>query len=214
MGRGLQLEPEGPVSADGHRYLRDYIKPELVGGIWLGVFFLNLLVEEYEVNLKVLLIAMLAVIALLLWLGLLGWIGPFLALFKNLGVRIDALGYLLIAAMFLLAIAISWLRGLFHYVAITPNYMNIQAGPTETGQHIGHEDYNTYVDTGDFLERLLGFGRIGITFRDRSRMPMMLLVGRIGRVAKRLEAIRSKIALDRPQQPSDQPAEPSQGKAD
>ena len=182
----------------GQGHLSDVIKPELIGGVWLGIFFLNFLVDEYEINLKVLLIVVLFLVSLFLWLAFLGWVEPFLRFFRNLGIRIDPLGYILIAGIFSLAAAVSWIRGLFYYVAITPNYMNVQAGPTETGRHIGHEDYNTHVDTGDFLERLFGFGRIGITFRDRSRMPMVLLVGRIGKVAKRLEAIRSKIALDRP----------------
>lgn len=182
----------GGISSWGEAFSRT------IGGVWLAVFFLNFLIEEYEVNLKMLFIVLLAVGVVFLWLGYLGWLVSFLRFFKKLGIRIDPLGYILIAGIFFAATVISYLRGLFYYVAITPNYMNIQVGPTETGQHIGQEDYNTHVDTGDFLERLFGFGRIGITFRDRSRMPMVLLVGRIGKVAKALEAIRSKIALDRP----------------
>ena len=101
--------------------------------------------------------------------------------------------------MFMLAILIAWLRGLFYYVAITPNYMNIQVGPTETGEQIAREEYSTRIDTGDFLERLLGFGRIIITFSDQRRQPMMLLVGRIGKKAALLESIRGKLAFDRHQ---------------
>ena len=169
-----------------------------VGGVWLAVFFLNFLIEEYEVNLKIILIVVLAVGALFLWLGYLRWLDDFFRFFKRLGIQIDPLGYLLIAGIFFLAVVISWIRGLFYYVAITPNYMNIQAGPTETGEHVGHEDYNTHVDTGDFLERLFGFGRISITFRDRTRTPIKLLIWPIGKRAGDLEKVRSKIALDRP----------------
>jgi hypothetical protein len=190
----------------GEGHLSDTLLPETIGGAWLAVFFLNFLIEEYEINLKVLFIMILFVGVVFLWLGYLGWLGEFLRFFKHLGIRMDPLGYILIAGIFFAATVISYLRGLFYYVAITPNYMNIQVGPTETGQHIGHEDYNTHVDTGDFLERLFGFGRISITFRDRSRMPMVLLVGRIGKRAKDLESVRSKIALDRPHTA---PAEPS-----
>jgi len=53
------------------------------------------------------------------------------------------------------------------------------------------------VDTGDFLERLLGFGRIIITFNERRRPPMILLVSRIGKKAAMLERIRGKLAVDR-----------------
>jgi hypothetical protein len=185
-----------------------------VGGGWLAVFFLNFLIEEYEVNLKFLLIVVLAVGALFLWLAYLDKLLSFLRFFKRLGIRIDPLGYLLIAGIFFLAAVVSWIRGLFYYVAITPNYLNVQAGPTETGQHIGHEDYNTTVDTGDFLERLFGFGRVGITFRDRTRMPMVLLVWRIGKRAANLEKVRSKIALDRPHAVRVAPSESGSGVAD
>lgn len=179
-----------------------YIAPEwahapIVGGAWLGVFFANFLVDEYELSIKVLLIGILCATVLVLWLTFMEWLMPFLRLFRHLAITINGTGYLIIALMFLLAIGISWLRGLFYYVAITPNYLNIQIGPTETGEQISREEYSTRVDTGDFLERLLGFGRIIITFADQRRQPMMLLVGRIGKRAAKLESIRGKIAVDR-----------------
>ncbi len=170
---------------------------ELVGGVWLAVFFLNFLVDEYELSIKVLLIIILCAIVLGLWLTLLDWLQPFLRVFTRLDIAISGTGYVVISAIFLLAIAISWLKGLFYYVAITPNYMNIQVGPTETGEQVSREEFSTRVDTGDFLERLLGFGRIMVTFADQRRQPMMLLVGKIGKRAARLESIRGKLAVDR-----------------
>ncbi len=175
------------------------LNAEILGGVWLGMFILNFLVDEYEMSIKVLLIVLLCMIVLTLWLLFLDWLAPFLRFFRHLGIHISAMGYLLLAALFTLAILISWLRGLFYYVAITPNYMNIQIGPTETGEQIAREEYSTRIDTGDFLERLLGFGRIVITFSDQRRQPIMLLVCRIGKKAARLESIRGKIALDRHQ---------------
>jgi len=186
------------------KVLTDITVP-IVGGVWFAVFALNFLVDEYVVSIKVLLIVILCILALLLWLHFMTWVGPFVRWFRHLGIEIDWVGYLLIAGLFSLAIIISWLRGLFYYVAITPNYMNIQIGPTETGEQVSREEYSTRVDTGDFLERLFGFGRIIITFRDHRRQPMSLLVGRIGRQARMLESIRGKLALDRhnslPQEP-------------
>ncbi len=173
------------------------INAGIVGGIWVGVFILNFLVDEYEMSIKVLLIVLLCVIVLLLWLMFMGWLMPFLKFFRHFGIEISPMGYMLLAMVFSLAILIAWLRGLFYYVAITPNYMNIQVGPTETGEQIAREEYSTRIDTGDFLERLLGFGRIIITFSDQRRQPMMLLVGRIGKKATLLESIRGKLALDR-----------------
>ena len=136
-----------------------YIRPEIVGGIWFAIVFLNLLVEEYNISVKVLVIAMVSSGFFLLWLHLLGWVVPFLKLFRHLALAISGTGFLLVAIIGLLTIFISWLKGLFYYATITPNYMNIQEGPTESGKHIGREDYNTVVDTTDFLERLMGFGR-------------------------------------------------------
>jgi hypothetical protein len=56
------------------------------------------------------------------------------------------------------------------------------------------------VDTSDFLERLLGFGRIIITFRDKKREPISLLVWRIQEKVQMLERVRGKFAIDHQQQ--------------
>ena len=169
---------------------------EIVGGCWLAIFFLNFLVDEYEMSIKVLLICLLCVLVLVLWLTFLDWLGAFLRFFGRLDVVISAVGYLMITLIFALAVAISWVRGLFYYVAITPNCLNIQAGLTETGEQVLREEHSTRIDTGDFLERLLGFGRLIVTFRDHRRQPMVMLISRIGRRARAMEAIRGKLAFD------------------
>jgi hypothetical protein len=176
------------------------IDPKVVGGVWFVVFFLNFLIEEYDINIRILLIGFASIGCLLLWLHLMGAVLPFLRLFGHLAFSISGTGYLLIAVIGFLTIGISWLRGLFHYVAITPNYADIQFGPTESGEQIGREDYNTKIDTSDFLERLLGFGRISITFKDKSRPPLTLLVWRIQQKAEMLEQVRATFAVDRPTQ--------------
>jgi hypothetical protein len=190
------------------------IDPTVVSGVWLAIFFLNFLIEEYDLNIRVLLIGIAGIGCLLLWLHLMGAVLPFLRLFRHLAFSISGTGYLLIAVIGFLTVGISWLRGLFYYVAITPNYIDIQVGPTESGEQIGREDYNTKIDTSDFLERLLGFGRISITFKDRSRPPLTLLVWRIHKKAEMLEQVRATFAVDRPQQfaaqePGQPPAPPA-----
>ena len=170
---------------------------EIVGGAWLAVFFLNFLVDEYEMNIKVLLILTLCLMVVFLWLLFMGWTTQFLRFFRLLHISISAMGYLTITLIFLLAVVVSWIRGLFYYVAITPNYLNIQAGPTETGEQVSREEYGTRIDTGDFLERLLGFGRLIVTFSDPHRQPTVLLISRIGRRARTLESIRGKLAIER-----------------
>lgn len=176
------------------------ISPAAIGGIWFAVFFLNFLIEEYDISIKILLITIVSLGFFLLWLHLLGWVVPFLKLFRNIAVSMNATVYLLVGIIGLLAIVISWLKGLFYYVSITPNYINLQEGPTESGEQIGREDYNSRIDTSDFLERLMGFGRIIITFKDRKREPIAVLVWRIQKKAQLLESVRAKFAIDHLQQ--------------
>ena len=173
----------------------------VIGGFWLAVFFVNFLVEEYSISIKILLISLVTLGCFLLWLHLLGWVVDFLRLFKHLALSINATGYLLIGIIGLLTIFISWFKGLFYYMTITPNYMNLQEGPTESGEQIGREDYNSRIDTSDFLERLMGFGRIIITFKDRKREPITVLVWRIQKRAQMLERVRAKFAIDHLQPP-------------
>lgn len=186
------------------------INPGIIGGIWFAVVFLNLLVEEYNITVKVLIIAVVSSGFFLLWLHLLDWVVPFLKLFGHLALSINGTGFLLVAIIGLLIIFISWLKGLFYYVTITPNYMNIQEGPTESGRHIGREDYNTVVDTTDFLERLMDFGRIVIIFKDMKTQPIVLLVWRIHKKAQMLERVRGKFAIDFNEQQAQVHTEPSQ----
>ncbi|HUT62289.1 MAG TPA: hypothetical protein VNA25_31000 [Phycisphaerae bacterium] len=168
----------------------------IIGGVWFATFFMNFLIDEFEMSVKVLLIVVLLAALLTLWLLFMDWLWPFVRFFRHLGIRMSWIGYLLLAAVFSFAIFMSWLRGLFYYVAITPNYINFQTGPTETGEQISREEYSTRVDTGDFLERLMGFGRIIITFADQRRQPMMLLVSHIGKRAASLESIRGVMTVD------------------
>lgn len=174
------------------------IDPKVVGGVWFAIFFVNFLVEEYNVTLKLLIIAFSCTGFVLLWLHLLGWVTGFLGLFGHLAFSISGMGYLLIAIIGALTIGISWLRGLFYYVAITPNNLDTQAGPAEAGEQIGREDYSTKIDTRDFLERLLGFGRIIVIFKDGHRPPIDLLVWRVDRKAQMLDKVRAKLTVDRP----------------
>jgi len=172
------------------------IDPHLVGGSWLLVFFLNFLIDEYEVSFQVVLTVILLLLALGLWLTFLDWLKPFMDFIGRLGIVIDSLGYLLFALVFSFAVAISWVRGMFYYAAITPNFINIQNGPSENGEQISREEYNTKIDTGDFLERLLGFGRIIVIFSDTRRHPLSFLVWGIHTKSQKLEAVRAKLEVD------------------
>lgn len=169
---------------------------QIVGGLWVLTFLLSFLVDEYEMSVKILSIIVLLVLLLVLWLHLLGWLGGFFRILGRVSVSMSWQGFLFFGLLFSIGIVSSWIKGLFYYVAITPNYLNLQVGLTETGEQVAREDYSTRVDTGDFLERIMGFGRIVVVFRDNRRLPMSLLVGRIGKKAAVLESIRGKLAVD------------------
>ncbi|MBN2590223.1 MAG: YIP1 family protein [Sedimentisphaerales bacterium] len=167
-----------------------------IGGIWFAIFFLNFLVEEYNISIKISLIFIVSTGFFLLWLHLIGKVMAFLGFFKNIAISMNAAVYLLVGILGLVTIFISWLRGMFYYITLTPNYMNLQDGPTESGEQIGREDYNTRIDTSDILERLMGFGRIIISFKDRNKEPISVLVWRIKSKAESLERVRGKLAID------------------
>lgn len=169
--------------------------PKTVGGVFFGIFFLNFLVEEYNIRLIVIVTSLVSFGFLLLWLELVGWVVPFFRLFKRLAFEISGTGYLLVCIIGLLTILISWIRGLFYYVVITPNYINIQKGLTETGEQIARRDFYTSVDTTDLVERLFGIGKINITFKESERKPMTLLVWRIGKKAEKLEEMGTKLIV-------------------
>ncbi|MBN2136430.1 MAG: hypothetical protein JW720_01350 [Sedimentisphaerales bacterium] len=175
------------------------VSPAAVGGVWFIIFLLNFIIEEYNVSIKVLLIALVSLGFFLLWLHLLDCVVGFLALFKHIAVSMNTTVYLLVGVIGVVTLFISWLKGLFYYITITPNYMNVQEGPTESGEQIGREDYNSRVDTSDFIERLMGFGRIIITFKDKKRQPITVLVWQIQRKTQLLEKVRAKFAIDHPQ---------------
>ena len=173
-----------------------FINPSVIGGIWFAVVFINVLVEEYNISLKLLLIIIVTAGFFLLWLHLLGAVMWFFKLLRHIALTISSTGFFLISIVALFTILISWLRGLFFYAAITPNYINLQEGPTETGQQLSREDYNTVIDTSDFLERLMGFGRIIIIFKDMQKTPLVFLVWQIRQKAQMIERVRGKFAID------------------
>lgn len=172
------------------------LDPKLLGGIWLGVFFLNFLMEEYDIDLRALIIAVIVVAATFMWMAVMGWMPEFFRFFHRFEIEIDAAGYLLIAAIFILAILYSIFKGTFQYVEITPNYLNIQMGLAETGEQLSREQYSTRIEAEDLVERLLGFGRLIITFRDTRRPPMVFLVHGVGRKSAQLEGIRGTYLVD------------------
>ncbi len=173
------------------------VNPGTLGAVWLGFFLLNFVVEEYEAGIKEVLLMVVSIAGLTLWLSYLNWLDGFWNFLGGISAEMGGVAYLLISLVFLLAIATSWVKGLFHYAAFTPNFVNLQKGPTESGEQIGREEFDTLVDTSDLLERLLGFGSIIIRFHDARKEPLRMLVWGIGSKSRKLENLRSAITIDR-----------------
>jgi hypothetical protein len=182
----LDPDPTLPLSLEVVRMI------EIVGGVWFAIFFFNFLIEEYNVRLMVIVLSLVSIGFLLLLLILFECMSSFFKLFRHLDVFISWKGYLLVGLIGLLTVIISWIKGLFYYVVITPNYLNIQEGLTETGKQIARRDFHTSVDTTDLAERLFGFGKIVVTFKQSEKEPMTLYVWRIGTKAKKLEEMGTK----------------------
>ena len=98
--------------------------------------------------------------------------------------------------IFIIAILYSILKGSFQYAEITPNYINIQTGLAETGEQLSREQFSTKIDAEDLIERLFGFGRLIVTFRDTRRPPMVFLIHNVGKKSAQLEGIRGTYLVD------------------
>jgi hypothetical protein len=168
-----------------------------MGGIMLAFVFLNLCVEQFHLSVKTLLIIVLAAATALLVLHLSALAPNILRFLRNtVKVKIPAAVYFFSVFSVAFVIFIGWLKGLFNYIAITPNTADLQRGATESGEHILTKDYNIQLDTSDFVERwIFGFGRVILTFRDRP--PLTYFVPRASKIAEKIGRVRAVMAIDR-----------------
>jgi hypothetical protein len=96
--------------------------------------------------------------------------------FKHLGVKVDPLGYLLMAYVGFFFLRLIWIAGLFDYIVMAPNRLDIQRGLSESERGIQRKDFRLSVDTEDVILRLFKVGRIIISFPQSDRLPMSYLI--------------------------------------
>lgn len=174
------------------------LEPHTLGGIWVGLAFLNIMVEQFHMSIKTVFIIIPTVGALLLLLHLVGYADNALRLLRYLAMELPAKFYFMVAFAIGLVAFMGWVHGLFHYMAITPNVADMQRGLTETGRQIKNADYEVDFDATDVVERwLFGFGRIVISFKDPNRPPMTFFVPHASDVDDRIRRVRSVTAIDR-----------------
>jgi hypothetical protein len=172
--------------------------PRTLGGIWLVLCVLNVLVEQFHMSIRTLFILVLTVATVLLVLHLADYAGKAIRLIEYAGVEVPIKLYMMTACMIALVIFAGWLTGLFHYVAITPNVADLQRGLTETGRQIQNADYDVDFDATDVVERwLFGYGRIILSFRDPSKPPMVFFVPHASVIDDQIRRVRSVIVIDR-----------------
>ena len=174
------------------------LPPHTFGGIWVGLAFLNVMVEQFHMSIKTVFIVIPTVGALLLLLHLVGYADNALRLLRYLAMDLPAKFYFMAAFVIGVVVFMGWVHGLFHYMAITPNVADMQRGLTETGRQIKNADYEVDFDATDVVERwLFGFGRIVISFNDPNRPPMTFFVPHASEVDDRIRRVRSVTAIDR-----------------
>ncbi len=174
----------------------ELINPGIVGTFWFLIALFNFLMYKYVIGIKMLLISFFSFSLTIAFLIFLGFFVGALRKLTHLEIYASPLLYLLFVIVSLTSIFISWLKGLFYYLAFLPNYLNIQEGASEEGDQIDRSDFNTKVDTSDITLRRLGFGWIEVYFKERNRMPIRILVWNIKKKARYLEKVRGKLAID------------------
>jgi uncharacterized membrane protein YciS (DUF1049 family) len=178
------------------------LSPGMLGGVWVVVAILNVLVEQLHMTIRTVLILVPTLAAVLLALHLVGRADEAVRLLRYSAVNVPPKLYFLTALTIALVNFIGWVHGLFHYMAVTPNMADLQRGLTETGKQIKNSDYDVDFDATDVVERwLFGFGRIIVTLDDPNRPAMVFFVPHAAKVDERLRRVRSVTAIDRPNGP-------------
>ncbi len=174
------------------------VEPSTLGGIWVVLCILNVLVEQFHMSVKTVLIIVPTLGAVLLVLNLVRYADEAIRLLRYAAVHVPVKLYFITALVIGVVIFVGWVHGLFHYMAITPNVADLQRGLTETGRQIKNVDYEVDFDATDVVERwLFGFGRIIISFHDPTKPPMVFFVPHASVVDDRIRRVRSVTAVDR-----------------
>ena len=182
---------------------RGEVIPEVVslstlGGTWVFLGFINLLIEQFHIEIKdvVIFFSTLGFLALLLYF--LGLAPQAIALYRYLGVALPMKFYIMAAFVISLVVGIGWLYGLFHYTALTPNMVEIQRGLTETSDQIKIASVRSQPDTTDLLERMMGCGFLQLSLNTESgeHWSQRFFLPGISRIHEQVRRIESITVVD------------------
>jgi hypothetical protein len=172
---------------------------KVVGAVWFCVWLLCHTIEDNDIGLSVA-IAMFVAVLLFIVLAIFGGVlDDIAALARLISLTASPSLYIGFGLVYLISILISYIKGLFYYVAIEPNQMIVQFKIGEDGETFQRTQYDARVEaTADIFEWFFfDTATIKIQFRDGKRSPMEYYVGRIRRKARYLSAVLGVTAIDR-----------------
>jgi hypothetical protein len=150
----------------------------ILGGIVIVVGALNAAVIIFKlkpVTLGLLLGGFLVILLILLLHGPNTFLGFFKG-FRHLGVKIEPLGYILLAYVWSVFLRIIWIKSLFFYWVFIPNRLELQHGLAESNDSVDRDDLRHKIDTDDVILRWWNVGIITFYFPELDRLPVTNVV--------------------------------------
>ncbi|KAA3606810.1 MAG: hypothetical protein DWQ01_17490 [Planctomycetota bacterium] len=184
-GLVTSLGTSDPAIAEGAR-----LGDPLIGQIWMGIFFFNLLVISFDFNEErslAMLFGGVAAVLALLYFGVLGAVGEWVASIHPL--MNDAF-YWMIFVGFSIVYLFVWLRTRFDYWVFRPNEVVHHYGVFPKMKRYSTEHMRWVKEIPDLMERvLMGSGRIIISTPHESHPVVIEHVLRIGTVDDQIASI-------------------------
>ena len=151
---------------------------DVIGGVVLVFGVLNAAVAIFKlkpVTLGLLLGSFLIILLILLLHGPQTFLSFFKG-FRHLGVKIEPLGYILLAYVWSVFLRIIWVKSLFFYWIFLPNRLELQHGLSESNDSIDRDDLRHQIDTDDMILRWWNVGIITFYFPELDRLPITNVV--------------------------------------
>ncbi len=151
---------------------------DVIGGVVLVFGALNAAVAIFKlkpVTLGLLLGGFIIILLILLLHGPQTFLGFFKG-FRHLGVKIEPLGYILLAYVWSVFLRIIWVKSLFFYWVFLPNRLELQHGLSESNDSVDRDDLRHQIDTDDVILRWWNVGIITFYFPELDRLPITNVV--------------------------------------
>ena len=151
---------------------------DVIGGVVLVFGALNAAVAIFKlkpVTLGLLLGGFIIILLILLLHGPQTFLGFFKG-FKLLGVKIEPLGYILLAYVWSVFLRIIWVKSLFFYWVFLPNRLELQHGLSESNDSVDRDDLRHQIDTDDVILRWWNVGIITFYFPELDKLPITNVV--------------------------------------